>query len=380
MNVGFINKYGGLGGGEVALLDHARDAKQQGWRPWVALRGRGELSRRLDREGIPYSLWPEIATERYITHVARQVLGQLRTGITAIRRRTGVLWVYTLEDVLLGSWLLRACWRRVLYRAQGEVVASQAGGMLSARTARLVLRACHGIATTTLYERRHLVEELGLPAERVRYIPLGIDCRRFSPGGGSGGDRPIQIGVFGRLITFKGQHMLLEALGTMRTEQPYCVMVVGDCSFGEPQYAARLREMCQRLGIGDRVQFLGFRDDVPDLMRQCHIIVSCSSHETFGLNVAEGMACGVCAIASRTRGPSEIIDHGRTGLLFPPGDVAALQAALNTAMADAPLRASLAKAGRRSICERYDADRSRAELRQFTAEAGDEPRAEGNCR
>lgn len=127
------------------------------------------------------------------------------------------------------------------------------------------------------------------------------------------------VGHFSRLSPWKGQHVLIEALA-------YCpenvvALLVGDALFGEDDYVAQLQQQVQQLKLGDRVHFLGFRDDIPALMQSCDLVAHTSTApEPFGRVIVEAMLCQRVAIAAAAGGATELIDHGKTGWLCPPND------------------------------------------------------------
>ncbi len=169
----------------------------------------------------------------------------------------------------------------------------------------------------------------------VHVIPNGIDLVRdplptqalreqlgLPPG-------PL-IGAFSRLAPWKGQHVVLQALA--RLPGVRCILA-GDALFGEHAYARTLHEMTRDLGIADRVQFLGQRSDVPRLMQACDAVIHPSvDPEPFGRTLIEAMLMRVPLIASDTGAPSEILEGGAAGTLVPPGDVAALAAAVGAVL------------------------------------------------
>jgi glycosyltransferase involved in cell wall biosynthesis len=137
------------------------------------------------------------------------------------------------------------------------------------------------------------------------------------------------VGVFSRLASWKGQHVLLDAL----TDVPRVhALLVGDALFaGDRPYAKSLRSQARRLGIADRVHFLGFRSDIPALMRAVDVVAHTSTApEPFGRVIVEGLLAGRPVIATRAGGASEILDHGETGYLVPPGDAQTLADVLRT--------------------------------------------------
>ena len=157
-------------------------------------------------------------------------------------------------------------------------------------------------------------------------------------------ERPT-IGIFGRLSPWKGQHIVLDALSTLREPQ---VALVGDALFGEQAYVDRLKERANQPDIAGRVQFLGFRRDIPELMKSMDIIVhSSTSAEPFGLVIVEGMLARKPVIATQAGGAVEIIQDGESGLLVAPGSVSGMREAIEQLLADPEAAKHIADTGRR---------------------------------
>jgi glycosyltransferase involved in cell wall biosynthesis len=155
---------------------------------------------------------------------------------------------------------------------------------------------------------------------------------------------PTLVGLFGRLTPWKGQHVLLEAIATIPSAH---AVLVGDALFGEQAYAATLYERAAQPDLGGRVHFLGFRSDVPALMRAMDILAHTSTaSEPFGLVIVEGMLARRPVIATAAGGALEIVLPQQTGLLVAPGSVAELHDALHRLLANPVEAARLAAAGR----------------------------------
>jgi glycosyltransferase involved in cell wall biosynthesis len=136
------------------------------------------------------------------------------------------------------------------------------------------------------------------------------------------------VGNFSRLSPWKGQHVLIEALSQCPTN--VCALLVGDALFGEDDYVAKLHQLAKTLGLEDRVQFLGFRHDIPQLMAACDLVAHTSTvPEPFGRVIVEAMLCGTPVIASAAGGAQELLENGRTGWLCPSGDVHSLAELIN---------------------------------------------------
>jgi glycosyltransferase involved in cell wall biosynthesis len=159
-----------------------------------------------------------------------------------------------------------------------------------------------------------------------------------------GSDIRPTVGIFGRLSPWKGQHILLEALSTLPLVH---VALVGDALFGETAYLEILKARAAQPDIAGRVHFLGFRRDVPELMKSMDIVVHSSvSAEPFGLVIVEGMLARRPVIATRAGGVEEIIRHGESGILVTPGSVSELRAAMEALLADPEAAKRIAQAGR----------------------------------
>ncbi|TCV54097.1 glycosyltransferase family 4 protein [Agrobacterium tumefaciens] len=202
--------------------------------------------------------------------------------------------------------------------------------------------------------------EAGGEADKVRIVYNGFDPARakvYEPGKAARlraelglGPQPL-VGLFGRLSEWKGQHVFLEAIAAMEGVQ---AVIVGGALFGQEAYEARIREQASRLGLDDRVRFLGFRSDVPELMAAMDAVAHTSIvAEPFGRVVVEAMMCGRPVVATRGGGVSEIIRDGETGLLVPPGEPSALAAALGRVLSDPALAERLAQKGREDVSQRF---------------------------
>jgi len=193
---------------------------------------------------------------------------------------------------------------------------------------------------------------VGGKADRISVAYPGIDDAPFaaiSPEAiaairselGTGGAK--LIGVFGRLSQWKGQAVFIDAIAKL----PGAIgVIVGGPLFGHEAYAAELEENAASLGLTERIRFLGFRNDIPLLMSAMDVVVHSSiAPEPFGRVVVEGMLAGKPMVASAAGGVLEIIEHGKTGWLYEPGNPDALAATLQTVLRDEAKAAAIAITG-----------------------------------
>lgn len=151
------------------------------------------------------------------------------------------------------------------------------------------------------------------------------------------------IGIVGRLQRWKGMHVLVDALASVRQTHPNSrVVIVGGVHEYEPDYADALRAQVRRLGLEEAVVFAGFQPDVPRWMQAMDVLVHASDREPFGIVVVEAMALGKPVIAGAEGGPAEVITPGVNGLLAPYGNAAALAAAIQRFLDDPALAATCA--------------------------------------
>jgi glycosyltransferase involved in cell wall biosynthesis len=139
------------------------------------------------------------------------------------------------------------------------------------------------------------------------------------------------VGVFGRLQRWKGQDVFVAAAAEILRARPATrFVVVGGSVFGlEPEFFDSLKQAAAALGVGDRMRFTGFRNDVPRLMAACDVVCHSSRvPEPFGLVVLEAMVLGRPVVATAGGGPSEIIASPELGVLVPPEDPGAMARAV----------------------------------------------------
>jgi glycosyltransferase involved in cell wall biosynthesis len=152
----------------------------------------------------------------------------------------------------------------------------------------------------------------------------------------------------GRVEDRKGVHVAVEALAHL----PEATLdVVGP---EDTRYVDHLRRLASRLGVDDRVHFVGAveRRELPDKYRSSDVFVfPVLWEEPFGLVPLEAMACGTPVIATGTGGSAEFLADGRNCLIVPKGDAAALADAVRRLAADPMLRASLVERGHQTVAQ-----------------------------
>jgi glycosyltransferase involved in cell wall biosynthesis len=219
----------------------------------------------------------------------------------------------------------------------------------TAMQARVVGRL-DGVTTVSESSRRDIGTHMGVPAERVEVIPVGIDPDEFRP---PPDDRPRDsdsiLVVTSADVPLKGLVHLLEAVAKLRTERPVRLTVVGTARPGGPAEAT-----LDRLALRDAVRFTGPvpEAELVDLMQRAAVVAIPSLYEGFSLPAVEAMACAAPLVTTDAGALPEVVGT-EAGLRVRAGDVGELTAALQQVLDSPSLAAQLGRAGRRRVLERY---------------------------
>jgi glycosyltransferase involved in cell wall biosynthesis len=174
------------------------------------------------------------------------------------------------------------------------------------------------------------------------------------------------VAVLGRISVWKGQDVLIRALADRRLDGT-TALVCGAPWPGEERRERELRELATRLGLAERVRFLGFRDEVGLILGAADAVVVPSTHPDPLPNAAlEAAAAGCCVVAAAHGGLTEIVRDGETGVLVEPGDPAALAGAL--AGLDAATADRLGAAAAADVTERFSPEALVRGARELYAE------------
>jgi glycosyltransferase involved in cell wall biosynthesis len=151
-------------------------------------------------------------------------------------------------------------------------------------------------------------------------------------------------------VPIKDHPTLFHALAHLDAgDQVPHVVVIGD---GERR--EELRRLAQGLDLAPRIHFLGWRNDLEAILSELDVVICCSRNEGTPVALIEAMAAGVPALSTDVGGMSDLIVHGETGWLVPPGDPLALARAIEVLLADPALRHRLAAAARPVALGRHD--------------------------
>lgn len=348
-------------GVDRVLLGLATGLAQRGWRVAVLMsddQSPGWLSRRLAEASIEVARGPLApARRRYLKPNA--LLGYLSALLRArrwvrgeaLRFRPDVLHVNT-SALLVGAIVGRPGGARVVWHVHEIVIKPRLFSWVFRLAPTL---AADRVVAISRAVRDHLSVG-GLCSGKVTIVWNGIEDRVAAPPDVT--DAPV-VAFIGRLNRWKGYEVFAEAAGRIAPKFPRTrFLVAGDPPLGEEWRTLDLRDRLSRLGIADRAEMVGFENDVPALLERVSVVVTPSTWpEPFGMVTLEAMLAGRPVIATAHGGALDLIEPGASGLLVPPGDSAALAAAIAMLVKDQALRTRLGVAARRRAQTHFSYDR-----------------------
>ncbi len=336
-----------LGGQELRVLREAEGMTKRGYPVILAVSPESRLRREAEQAGIPVE---PVAFRK--TRFAGLIGDVLR-----VIRKHGIRIVNTHGS--LDSWTASLAAR--LSPARPFVIRTRHKSTPVTNTIRhrLLYKVLpHAIVTTGANVREQLIGQLGLCPSLVVSIPTGVDTAVFRPATSTGTVRaelgaapndPL-IGSVAFLRSYKGLTHLLDAAALVRRRHPGAKFLI----VGDGPEKAQVMAKIQRLGLSSAVVLTGFRPDVPGILAELDVFVL-PSVEGEGLPQAltQAMAMQRAVVATYVGGIPEVLSHGVTGLLVPPGDLEALAHGIATLLRDRALRMRLGRAARERILSGY---------------------------
>jgi len=225
-------------------------------------------------------------------------------------------------------------------------------GLLSSFRACVV---CNSLASLEAAKRRGgvrngIVIYNGVPNRAAALSQAGVIALRASMG------IPLDafvVGHVGGLIPLRDQAVIMKALALVAQEIPNAYLVF----IGDGPLRNQLEDQVAELGIKGRVLFLGYRDDVPELLAVMDAYVNMARAEGFGIAVVEAMQAGLPVVLANAGALPELIEEGVSGLLVPPGDSAVLARTLARLASDRAWAAQLGDAARQRAASAFSIER-----------------------
>ena len=204
---------------------------------------------------------------------------------------------------------------------------------------------------------RHMAGDFGVPYERIRLIPRGVDLDKFKfrdPDTHS--SREFTIGMVSRITPLKGHTDFIRAVSIIYRQIPQLkVLIAGNAP--KVKYREELELLTRRLGLSRTIEFLGAKEDVPAIMGQLDALVSATvTPEAFGRVIIEAQAAGVPVVSTRVGGVVDIVDDERNGLLAAANDPVDLADKILRLYRDKELAKRLVLEARRRVEENFNLD------------------------
>ena len=354
----FIETGTGFGGSSVALVQLLKYLDRSRIEPIVVSYAEGENIEQIRALGVPVRVMtpPDPSRHpwlcripsfgfwyRFVPYARRLIRFCREQRIQLIHLNNGIL---TELPGIAAAWWLRI--PSVCY-IQGVEAITPIQRVFIPLVSRFVLitqemRAAYGL-------------ERFVPARRVGPVvphgiePDGLDGAGDAPAtrralGLSASDRVVTLTA--RLVPGKGHEDLLQAAPEVLRRVPQAkFLLVGDCPPGQGGgVAEQLKRMAAELGLNGSVIFAGWRQDIPAIMRASDVVTLPSHSEGLGRVLLEAMVCGKPTVGTRVGGIPSVIEEGKTGLLVPPKDPAALAGALVSVLSSRELSRAMGEAGR----------------------------------
>jgi glycosyltransferase involved in cell wall biosynthesis len=263
----------------------------------------------------------------------------------------------------------------VIYTEHSENDVLRATGLWRTIGSR-VLRGCDGAIGVSEPVSELVRRHYGLPRQNVWTIENGVDFDRFVPGvedrararaaAGFADDESV-IGIVANFRHNKNHRFLVQAFAEAASLRPRArLVIVGQGFAGDPEGSEHeIRGAIRAANLESRVDIIGYRSDVREVLRALDVFCLVSYREGLPLSLIEAMATGVPVVGTSVAGIRDVIQHGVTGLLVTPDDVPGLSGTLIRLIDDRSLRLRLATEAQRVARERYSFRRCIEDTQRF---------------
>lgn len=358
-----VNRVAFLGGVERIILTLAAGMRAHGWETVLACPGEGVLPDAARAQGTAVVPCPfdrmRITADPAV--LARYPLSWVRSAnAVEAHCRDGLIDLIHAHHPVSALYALRAV-RHLGLPMVLHVHETLPARPLYAAAMRVALRHASRVLCVS-GAARDLALALGADPARLRVVHNGVDPRFLAAGPPAPAPEVLRagpgphIGVFAVLEPRKAQHVLLEAAARLADRFPDArFWIVGAAALRDKEhYVDRLRRMAEAPPLRGRAVITGFRPDAAAWLAAMDIVVQTSvALESFGMALAEAQVLGRPVVASRVGGMPEVVAEGETGLIVPPGDAAALAAALDRLLSDPGLRRALGERGAEEARRRF---------------------------
>lgn len=355
LKICFFNSAKTWGGGEKWHLETALFLRDQGHEVTVFTNRNSELCKRAEAAGL-HTLQTRITNLSFINPLKVKELtfqfGQMQFDMIIIN--------LSADLKAAGMAAKRAGVKRIVYR-RGSAIPVKNSFLNRYLYHRVITEI---IANSEATKRTLLVNNSKLfPEERITVIYNGLDFASYPPLPEAPRHQEVIIGNLGRLVTQKGQDMLLKMARELLDQQVRFRLVIG----GDGPLLDKLKQEVNRLGLHDVVEFKGFIADVPAFMQSLDIFVLPSHWEGFGYVIAEAMYYSKPVVAFNISSNGELIENNQSGFLVDYPNVNLLAEKTVLLISNEKLRHEMGRAGRKIVEEKFSMHVAREKLDRFIA-------------
>jgi len=342
------------GGVECETVEMAAYLVRNGHTSLVASQG-GRMVATLAKQGSTHLCYPYVGEKspRSLVHILslRTLMQRQQVDILHLRSR-------------LPAWIGYLAWLSLPRHARPGLVTTF-HGVYSVNAYSAIMTRGERIIAVSNSIKDHILENYPVPEQRIEVIYGGFDDNLFDPEAVGlermvavrsawrldGVDAPV-IFFPGRITRLKGHALFIQSLAMIKSRN-WIAVCAGDVN-ENPSLVQELKGNIATKGLDGRVFFTGYCTDMPAALMAANMVVSPSiKPESFGRTAVEAQAMGKPVIASAHGGSLETVRDVTSGLLVPPGDAAALAAAMTQLLSDTTLAARLGRAGYRYARDRF---------------------------
>jgi glycosyltransferase involved in cell wall biosynthesis len=207
---------------------------------------------------------------------------------------------------------------------------------------------------------KEVLEKGGIEPQRIHVIPDGIDFAPYEDKSSkdylrhelSFAPDDYLIGIVAHLADHKGHKYLIQASKFLKEQAPKIKIII----VGEGPLKLELSEQAKNIQVEDMVFFMGFRDDVPQILNSLDMFVLSSYLEGMGSSLMDAMACRLPIVATKVGGIPEVVKHNKTGLLVSPRSPKSLASAILKLYQDKELADRLGQNGYEEVHRKFSAE------------------------
>lgn len=331
-----------VGGVETGTVDLARYLVKHGHKAIVVSSG-GRLVRELDASGCRHYTLP-VGKKSFFTIIS--MIGKLR----AIIRKEDI-------DIVHARSRVPALIAYFACKLSNRVLITTAHGYYKKHFLSESMGWGKRVIVASNIMAKHMTDNFGVPYDRVRLIPRGVDVSRFEfVDRSSKYSEYFTIGMVSRITPLKGHADFIRAVSILNRKIPRLkALIVGDAP--KAKYKEDVELLVRRFGLGGVVEFVPATSDVPSVMAKLDVLVSATlTPEAFGRSIIEAQASGVPVVSTKVGGVVDIIDDGVNGLFSAPQDPRDMADKLLSLYADRKLGCRLAAEAKKKVDAYFQSD------------------------